>query len=115
MYRLFVVKFLPNELGGAGRGFEIARIAQHLRGTGESGNHQPVPGGDDLVVEMRPRTLVEQIQQFGTTRESIIDIGCSSRNVLPSPRAVPFVENIFAPQFSVRIASLGNVALASTP
>jgi hypothetical protein len=60
-----LVKILPNEFRGPGRRLQIGRITQHLRAARESGNHQSVPRGNDLIVEMRPRTFAAQLEQSG--------------------------------------------------
>ncbi len=40
----------PDELGGAARGFGVARLAEDLRGLGQGRDRQPVPGREHLVV-----------------------------------------------------------------
>src|SRR5207248_10762990 len=45
---LFIVELRANEHRRPRRGFEISGIAQHLRAAGISGDHQAVPGRNDL-------------------------------------------------------------------
>ena len=44
---------LPDELGGALRGVEVARLAQHRSGVGQRRDHQRVPGAQTLVIKRR--------------------------------------------------------------
>ena len=46
-----------DELGGSGGEADHFRIAERGSGAGEAGNHEPVPSGDDFVIEMRARAF----------------------------------------------------------
>src|SRR5437773_844707 len=60
----FFIETCPLEFCGAVCDFHIARVIEHLCGARESGDHQAVPGGDDLIVEMRARTFRANGKQF---------------------------------------------------
>ena len=109
---LRVVKIGPNELSGARCGFQVICVAQHLCPAGEGGNHQPIPRCDDLVVEMGSRPFRPQFQKRrASVTHRLIDIELASSEMFRRfGEALPFVENVFAPKFPLRIAPFGRVS-----
>src|SRR5439155_25955078 len=59
----FVPKLRLDKIGGAGRRFKITGVAKHLRAACERRDHEAVPCGDNLVVQMRARPFLAQRKQ----------------------------------------------------
>ncbi len=57
-YRLAIRKS-----GGPPRGLRVARLVEHRAAFGERRDHQPVPGGQNLVVQMRTDAFGARLQQ----------------------------------------------------
>src|SRR3989339_459198 len=52
-----IIQLGPDKIGSPFRRNQIAFFAQHLSCPGKGADHVTVPGGDDLIVKMRPRPL----------------------------------------------------------
>ena len=52
-----IIQLGPNKIGSPFRRGQITFFTQHLGRPSKGADHVAVPGGDDLVVEMRPRPL----------------------------------------------------------
>src|SRR6476659_7782904 len=108
-----IVEFLAQKDGRIKRGLQILCVVQNLGGTSESRDHQAVPGGDDLVVEMRPRTFrPESEQRLAAFGETLPDFRFFfSKMLRGSCNASQLDQNIFAGEFAVRIAARRHVPL----
>src|ERR1043166_9683099 len=95
------------------RDFEITRIIERLRGARKSRDHETVPRSDDFIVEVRPRPLPPDREQFlARSREHVRNVlfvfikmsrGFSDRMALD--------QNVLPAKFIVRIASLRRVTV----
>ena len=83
------------------RRFQIPRFIQNLRAPGERRNHQPVPGGQNFVVQMRPHALGADLKQRGLGR-----VQFRLRRVVQS---LPQIKYVLTRKLAVRI--VGNIAL----
>ena len=54
-FALLFIDLRSEKSGRACRAFQITGLIQDLRGARIGRNHQPVPGRDNFVVQMRPR------------------------------------------------------------
>jgi hypothetical protein len=65
-----IVQVLPQKIRGAGCDFQISRVVECLRGPRVGRDHEAVPGGNDLVVQMRSGPFgANGKQNFATMRE----------------------------------------------
>src|SRR5205085_2785730 len=107
-----IVKLCPDELSGAGRGFKIRLVIEDLGAPGKGRKHPAVPGRDDLVVQMRSRPLRPNREQ-GPARvpQNLRDLAFAFANVLRRlGKVAELDQDVFAGEFTVRIATRWNVA-----
>ncbi len=79
-------ELLADEESGAARGIKVARLGKGGAGLGEGGDHEAVPGGEDFIVEMRPRAFVALLKRRvrlvareGSRSFLALDRGCFCR------------------------------------
>ena len=107
-----VVQLTLDELHRANGGFQIGTISQHLITLRQRGNHQTVPSGDDLVVELRTRSEGARLAQ---PKEAGLDAVAGCREIeselLRRVRQRPALsQNVPAAEFAVGIACARHVA-----
>src|SRR5690242_3000798 len=94
-----------DELRSAAGGLGVARLVERSATESEGGDHEAVPGGEDLVVQMRAgaggTALEEPGFNFGKGGADLVD-GDSEvlRGLLDG---VSLVEDVLAGEFAVRV------------
>ena len=110
-----------DELGGAASGGQIPRRGgapgEHAGGARERGDHQAVPRGQDLVVEVRPRPALAHGKQLRARAAERVDDGFrrlagSSRDVVDRLRDI---EEVPARELALRILRRVAVRLDAEP
>ena len=109
------------EIRSAARGLRVTRFFEHGAAQSERGNHQPIPGGENLIVQVRAHTRGAGLEQrgFGRLQPGADLLHRTAKLLGGFFHAGSLVENVATREFGMRVvhhvAALRHAVAVSKP